>query len=62
MGKVKFRKLKKLRHNPVDLPSNEDVSCAMISTESSQLEKQLPVISQVNRNASRARRSWVFMN
>ena len=47
MGKVKFRKLKKLRHNPVDLPSNEDVACA-IPAESSQLEKQLPVISQVN--------------
>ena len=52
MGKVKFRKLKKLRHNPVNLPSNEDVARARVP-ENLRSEKQLPVISQVGlRNLS----------
>ena len=46
MGKVKFSKLKKLRHNPVDLPSAEDVKRAQIP-EDIRSETRLPVISQV---------------
>ena len=46
MGKVKFRKLKKLRHNPVDLPSTEEVARARVP-EDLRSEKQPPVISQV---------------
>ena len=46
MGKVKFRKLKKLRYNPVDLPSTEDVARTRVP-ENIKSEKQLPVISQV---------------
>lgn len=51
MGKVKFRKLKKLRHNPVNLPSTEEVERARVP-ENSRSEKQLPVISQVRMHSS----------
>jgi len=46
MGKVKFRKLKRLRHNPVDLPSAEDVVRAQVP-EDTRSESQIPIISQV---------------
>ena len=52
MGKIKFKKLKKLRHNPVNLPSTEDVARARVP-ENLRSDKQLPVISQVRlRNSS----------
>ena len=46
MGKVKFKKLKSLRHNPVDLPSADDLSKMEIAEDSLQ-DQSAPVLSKV---------------
>jgi len=48
MGKVKFKKLKSLRHNPVDLPSAEDLSKVEIADDSLQ-DQSAPVLSKVKK-------------
>ena len=46
MGKVKFRKLKSLRHNPVDLPSADELSRVEVA-EDSLPDQNAPVLSKV---------------